>query len=101
MNAILAQRRPGPVPVDFAVVRNRWAAGHIAFAGIKVAGLGWVTAAGLALSWQRDAAADQVGATPDKIGAAESGVGAVEGGSCAAVAGVSEATARWSARRGR
>ncbi len=101
INANLTQRRPGPVPVDFAVVRNRWEAGHIAITGIRMVGLGCVIAAGLALSRQRVAAVDQVGVAPDEIGAAEFGVGAVEGASCAAVAGVSEATARWSACRGR
>ena len=49
MNAILAQWNPGRIPENFAAVRNRWEAGHIAITGIKVVGLGCAIAAGLAL----------------------------------------------------
>jgi hypothetical protein len=61
MNAILAQWEPGPLPVDFAAVRDRWEAGHMAITGIKVVGLGCVIAAGLALGRQRVVAQDQGG----------------------------------------
>jgi hypothetical protein len=38
-NAILATWTHGPVPADFAVVRDRWETGHMAVAAWKFAGL--------------------------------------------------------------
>ena len=35
-NSILATWQPGPVPADFASVRNRWEAGHVGVASIKI-----------------------------------------------------------------
>lgn len=47
MNAILADWAPGPVPDDFAAVRDRWETGHIVISAIKVAGLCCAIAAAL------------------------------------------------------
>ncbi len=38
-NAELATWTRGPIPGDFASVRDRWESGHIAMAVIKLAGL--------------------------------------------------------------
>jgi len=54
-NAILAQWVPGPIPDDFAAVRRRWEAGHIAISAIKTAGLCCALAGGLSLGRSRDA----------------------------------------------
>jgi hypothetical protein len=53
-NAILAQWVPGPIPDDFAAVRYRWEAGHIAISAVKTAGLCCALAAGLSLGRSRD-----------------------------------------------
>jgi hypothetical protein len=37
-NAVLATWSPGPIPEDFQAVRNRWETGHMAVAGVKLAG---------------------------------------------------------------
>lgn len=37
-NAVLATWQPGPVPEDFTAIRDRWETGHMAVAGIKLAG---------------------------------------------------------------
>jgi hypothetical protein len=37
-NAVLATWSPGPIPEDFQAVRNRWETGHMAVAGLKLAG---------------------------------------------------------------
>lgn len=62
-NAVLATWRPGPLPADFAMVRDRWEYGHIAIAAIKL-----VAFASLALavaSRLRPASVDRaVGARP-------------------------------------
>jgi hypothetical protein len=39
-NAVLATWVPGPLPADFAAVRDRWEAGHMAIAAIKLLGFG-------------------------------------------------------------
>jgi hypothetical protein len=53
-NAVLAQWVPGPIPDDFAAVRYRWEAGHIAISTVKTAGLCCALAAGLSLGRSRD-----------------------------------------------
>ena len=45
-NAVLATWRPGPIPADFAAIRNRWETGHMIVAALKLAGL---SALGLSL----------------------------------------------------
>jgi hypothetical protein len=37
-NSVLATWRPGPTPADFASVRDRWEAGHMVVAALKLAG---------------------------------------------------------------
>jgi hypothetical protein len=37
-NAILSTWKPGPVPPDFAAVRNRWESGHMFVASLKFLG---------------------------------------------------------------
>lgn len=37
-NAILATWQPGPIPVDFHEVRNRWETGHMTVAALKLMG---------------------------------------------------------------
>lgn len=37
-NAVLATWRPGPIPANFAAVRDRWEGGHMAVAALKLAG---------------------------------------------------------------
>ena len=49
MNAILAQWEPGPIPENFAAVRNQWEAGHIAISAIKTTGLCCAIAAALSI----------------------------------------------------
>lgn len=49
MNDILAQWHPGPIPEDFAAVRNLWEAGHIVISGIKVLGLSCMIAGVLSI----------------------------------------------------
>ena len=58
-NAILAQWVPGPIPDDFAAVRYRWEAGHIAISAIKTAGLCCALAGGLSLGRSRVTEADR------------------------------------------
>jgi hypothetical protein len=53
-NAILAKWVPGPIPDDFAAVRHRWEAGHIAISAVKTAGLCCALAAGLSLGRSED-----------------------------------------------
>lgn len=59
MNAILAQWVPGTIPDDFAAVRDRWEAGHIAISAIKTAGLCCALAGGLSLGRSRVTEADR------------------------------------------
>ena len=37
-NSVLASWKPGPVPENFHAIRNRWEMGHMAIAGVKLAG---------------------------------------------------------------
>jgi hypothetical protein len=37
-NTVLATWTPGPVPADFAAVRDRWESGHVVIAAFKLAG---------------------------------------------------------------
>ncbi len=37
-NRVLATWRPGPVPEDFFLIRNRWETGHMVIAAIKLTG---------------------------------------------------------------
>jgi len=37
-NQVLATWQPGPVPDDFAAIRNRWETGHVAVAALKLVG---------------------------------------------------------------
>jgi len=37
-NAVLATWQPGPIPEDFAAIRNRWETGHVAVAALKLIG---------------------------------------------------------------
>jgi hypothetical protein len=37
-NAVLATWQPGPIPADFAAIRNRWETGHMAVAALKLLG---------------------------------------------------------------
>jgi hypothetical protein len=37
-NAVLATWLPGPIPMDFESIRNRWEIGHMVVAGLKVIG---------------------------------------------------------------
>ena len=53
VNAILAQWVPGPIPHDFAAVRYRWEAGHIAISVVKTVGLCCALAGGLSLDHSR------------------------------------------------
>ncbi len=53
MNAILARWVPGPTPDDFAAVRSRREAGHIAVSAVKTAGLCCALAGGLSLGRSR------------------------------------------------
>ena len=53
-NAILAQWGPGPIPDEFAAVRQRWETGHIAISAVKTAGLCCALAGGLLLGRSRD-----------------------------------------------
>lgn len=41
-NSVMAGWRPGPVPGDFHAIRDRWETGHMAMAGIKLAGFATV-----------------------------------------------------------
>jgi hypothetical protein len=50
MNRILAQWEPGPIPANFATVRDRWEAGHIANTAIKTVGLCCTIAAVVSLT---------------------------------------------------
>ncbi|MFN3511659.1 MAG: hypothetical protein ACK41C_01330 [Phenylobacterium sp.] len=47
-NSVLATWKPGPIPPDFAIVRNRWETGHIVIATIKIAAF---SALALAVAW--------------------------------------------------
>jgi hypothetical protein len=37
-NAVLATWQPGPIPPDFAAIRDRWETGHMAVAALKLLG---------------------------------------------------------------
>lgn len=37
-NGVLATWRPGPIPENFAAIRNRWETGHMAVAALKLLG---------------------------------------------------------------
>jgi len=48
-NVVLATWTPGPLPADFAAVRDRWEYGHMCVAAAKVAGLIFLASALVAM----------------------------------------------------
>jgi hypothetical protein len=54
-NAVLATWAGGPVPADFAAVRDRWETGHMAVAAWKLAGFVVLTCGLLSIRLQRSA----------------------------------------------
>jgi hypothetical protein len=55
VNAVLAQWEPGPIPEDFAAVRDRWETGHIVISAIKMVGLCCAIAGALSAGRSRGA----------------------------------------------
>jgi hypothetical protein len=58
-NAVLATWRPGPIPEDFHMIRNRWETGHMVIAGLKLLGF---TALALAVLSPARTGAQETGA---------------------------------------
>ncbi|MGN6282369.1 hypothetical protein, partial [Frateuria sp.] len=48
-NAVLATWQPGPLPGDFAAIRDRWEIGHMIVATVKFCGLTCIFVAALRL----------------------------------------------------